>query len=397
MNLPFLDLASPGFSTRSDEIKIARATSWCARTPFGLAVLRHREAGLLLRDKRLRQGSHNWPDTHNLKGGFAEFWKRSLISTQGTLHKQLRQVAISALSPEFIHNLQPEFDTIADILAYDLACKSSPEFMMDFSKPFAGQAIAILLGMEAQDWERVSYDASNLGLAMGIDCKKHESTFNAAYERLAALTDELINKVRSGDLKRGFVKRIVEEFDASGIKDHQALQDLIVIAIFGGVDTTKSQLGFLIDLFIKHPDQWQLLRSDKSLIANAIEEAIRANPTTTWASREATETFVFGDTEIRKGEVLHIMVHASARDPSICENPQFNITLRRKMHFGFGGGAHHCIGHLVARTDMASAINALSTHLKSFTYSDMPKFLPDSGNTSPLKLPLAIERQVLSN
>ena len=57
MTLPFLDITRPGFSTKSDEVLKARETSWCAETPFGFAVLRHRQAGMLLRDRRLREPS----------------------------------------------------------------------------------------------------------------------------------------------------------------------------------------------------------------------------------------------------------------------------------------------------------------------------------------------------
>lgn len=389
MQLPFLDLASPDFSTRSQVVRDARSQNWCARTPYGLAVLRHREVGLLLRDRRLRQGSHSWPDTNDLQGSFAEFWKRSVIGQEGSLHKSLRRVVTTALSSDFIASLKPEFDCIADDLAVPLARQESFEFMEAFSEPFAGKAICLLLGLELEDWARVSYDASALGLAMGVECKSHEATFNAAHKRLADLSDELVARTAAGKQPEGFVPRLVRAFQSDeNLGDPQFLQDLVVICIFGGVDTTKSQLGFVMSQFVEAPDQWNLLRKDLSLVCNVVEESIRSRPTTTWATREALEDFEFAGQSIKKGETLHMLVHASARDPKICENPDFDISAKRKIHFGFGGGAHHCLGHEVARTDMASAISALARRLPAFTYASQPRYLPDSGNTSPVKLPL---------
>ena len=110
-------MAAPGFSTRSQAVCDARAKSWCARTPYGLAVLRHREVGQLLRDRRLRQGSYAWPDINGLSGSFAEFWKRSIISREGEVHKTLRSLAVPSLSQDFVESLRPEFDRIADRLA----------------------------------------------------------------------------------------------------------------------------------------------------------------------------------------------------------------------------------------------------------------------------------------
>jgi len=86
---------------------------------------------------------------------------------------------------------------------------------------------------------------------------------------------------------------------------------------------------------------------------------------------------------------LHLLVHASARDPAICDDPRFDITAKRKRHFGFGGGAHHCIGHLVARTDTACALAALRDTFRCVAYDGEPEWLPDSGNTGARRLPIA--------
>ncbi|MDJ0613415.1 MAG: cytochrome P450 [Rhizobiaceae bacterium] len=389
--LPFLDFQAPGFSTRSKEVLEARNNHWCAKTPFGYAVLRHREVGLLLRDKRLRQGSYAWPETNGLEGSFAEFWSRSIISTEGATHKQLRAIAMPALAPEFIESLRPVFDEISRELTSQLRQSDTCEFMEDFSIPFAGKAICALLGMDTNEWHQLSHDASDLGLAMGVDCKSHEPIFNAACDRLMMLSRELIDRARSGKDNSSYVARLVREYDASGMADEQALLDLVVISIFGGVDTTRSQLGFAMGLFVQYQEQWQILSNDLSLVPQAIEEIIRAWPTTTWSTREAMEDFEFGGVNIRAGDTLHMLVHASARDPAICDQPMFDITRKRKIHFGFGGGAHHCLGALVARTDMASALTALAKTLRSFEYSGEPKWLPDSGNTSPVHVPLRYE------
>ena len=92
--------------------------------------------------------------------------------------------------------------------------------------------------------------------------------------------------------------------------------------------------------------------------------------------------------KIKAGTVLHLLVHASARDPAVCEDPRFDITAKRKLHFGFGGGAHHCIGHFVARTDMAAALRALRRTFKTVAYGAAPDWLPDSGNTGAVRLPI---------
>tara|TARA_B110000008_G_scaffold190412_1_gene189151 strand:- start:567 stop:1097 length:531 start_codon:yes stop_codon:yes gene_type:complete len=166
------------------------------------------------------------------------------------------------------------------------------------------------------------------------------------------------------------------------------LLDLIVIAIFGGVDTTRSQLGLGIMTFIEHPLEWKKLREDKLLAPRAFDELIRERPTTTWVTREAICDFEFSGITIKKGTTLHLLVHSASRDSIWEKDPTFNITANRKKHFGFGGGSHHCVGHYMAKTDSVVALCALSDLMQTISLNGLPKLLPDSGNTSPITLPI---------
>ena len=389
--LPFLDLADPAISTRGPEVLAARAAHWCAQTPYGLAVLRYREVGQILRDRRFRQGSHNWPETVGISGPFADFWRNSVIGREGAAHQRLRALAVPALSEDDVLQLKPAFDQIARDLCGELRQATTCEFQSAFCEPFSGQAITTLLGMERAQWPEVAHDATRLGLAMGLEAKRHEAECNAACERLHALAERLVIRVRQGRDETSYVARMVAEFDRNADCTQAELLNTIVISIFGGVDTTRALLGLGLSLFIDHPEQWQKLRRDAALIPAAVEEFIRARPTTTWATREALENVEINGQMIRSGTVVHLLVHASARDPEICADPRFDITARRKKHFGFGGGAHHCIGHFVARTDIASALAALRETFVTVAYDGPPEWLPDSGNTGAHRLPIRYE------
>ena len=389
--LPFLDLSDPGFSTRGPEVAAAREQSWAARTPYGLAALRWREVGMILRDRRFRQGSHNWPETVGLSGSFADFWRNSVISREGEAHQKMRALAVPALSEDYVRSLIPDFDRIARDLCLTLRDHDRCEFQSAFCEPFAGQAITTLLGMERERWPEIARDAAELGLAMGVRAPEFQDRFNAACDRLFALADSLVERVRTGDDTTSYVARLVAQFDANGDCDHSELLNVIVISIFGGVDTTRALLGLGLSLFIEAPAQWAALKADACLIPSAIEEFIRARPTTTWATRETVEDVELSGIRVEKGTVVHCLVHVSARDPQVCEDPAFDITMPRRKHFGFGGGAHHCIGHFVARTDMASAMAALRKTFATVDYDGEPEWLPDSGNTGALRLPIRYE------
>ena len=90
---------------------------------------------------------------------------------------------------------------------------------------------------------------------------------------------------------------------------------------------------------------------------------MRVNPTVTWVTREAIEDVDLGGLRIPAGGIVQVLSHAAGTDPAAMPDPSFDITAERPPHLGFGGGVHHCLGHFVARTDMAVALPLLARRL----------------------------------
>ncbi len=90
---------------------------------------------------------------------------------------------------------------------------------------------------------------------------------------------------------------------------------------------------------------------------------MRVNPTVTWVTREALEDVEFQGLHIPKGGIVQMLSHAAGTDPRAVPDPSFDITQQRPPHHGFGAGIHHCLGHFVARTDMAVALPLLAQRM----------------------------------
>lgn len=341
---------------------------------------------MVLRDRRLRQGSFAWPAQNGLQGTFADFWRRSLIGQEGTRHRMLRQIAVPALSEDFITGLAPGFRALAEALVSAVPEDGHVEFMSAVALPYAGQAVCLLLDIETDRWAEIAQDAADLGLSMGVDCRSHQDRINAAHDRLVAIADKLIARVRGGALANGLIARFLDR--AGSEIDDQTLRDLVVISIFGGVDTTRSQLGHTMALFAAYPSEWERMRNDPRLATKAVDEAIRTHPTTTWVTRETLEDIDVDGVAIEAGTTVHIFVHATAHEDTL----GFDLKAEHKSHFGFGGGAHHCLGHLVARTDLAIALQTLARHFARVRLDGDPVVLPDSGNTGPVRQPMLLLR-----
>lgn len=388
---PFINLADPSFSIRSKPVKDARDKSWYSATPYGLAVLRHEHVKALLLHEKLRQGSHAWPAHNEVEGLFADWWGRTILVKEGADHARLRKLVNPAFAPRIVHSMLDDFEAIATELVAEFVDNGKCDFMEEFANPYAARILCHILGIPKEESGHVLELSATMGLALGVSFKKHEAAIEEATKAMFDYAAALVNKRRSfpGD---DFMSALVAASEDNDRLSDQELSDMIVMLVFAGIDTTRNQIGLSMDLFLEHTDQWELLAADPELATRAVEEVLRVRPTITWVTREVVEDFEYNGLEIKRGTTLHLLSESSGTDPKVFE-PGFDITVPRKRHFGFGGGIHHCLGHAIARSDMAVALRILPARITNIRADGLTTFLPDSGNTGPINQPIAFDKR----
>ncbi|GGG62122.1 cytochrome P450 [Salipiger pallidus] len=367
----------------------ARARSWYARTPYGLAVLRHKEMGQLLTHKSLIQGSHAWPALNGVTSGvFADWWNTSILVTEGDDHWRLRKLVNPAFSPKIVKALMPEFERIANDLADGFIERGSCDFMAEFADPYAARVLCLLLGLPEREAPFILRTSATMGLALGVNFPDRVDEIEAATIELG---DYITGVLKERETSPGddILSVMVQAREGGDRLSHGELWNLALMLAFAGVDTTRNQLGLGMSMFAAHPGQWEALAADPSLDMAAATEVMRVRPTITWVSCEANEDFDYGGITIPKGTVLHLYSESAGTDPEVMEGAAFDITEKRARNFGFGGGVHHCLGKLVARNDMAVAYRVLSARMGAPVIGDGATWLADSGNTGPISLPIS--------
>jgi len=390
---PFFDVADPAFSVSSAEVRRAREAGWYARTSYGLAVLRYDQVSRLIRHPALRQGSRLWPAHHGIMSGpFADWWSSWVLNMEGEAHQRMRRLLSPAFSRRIVEALRPRFRGLAGELADSFAGTGRCEFMADFAEPYAARVIAIMLGIAEDEWRTIAAESATLGLAMGVRIREHLPRIEAALAALYDYADALIAARRREPSGRrdDLVTGLVRSQDGEDGLTSTELRDSLVLLIFGGFDTTRNQLGLAMQVFMDHPDQWRLLGEHPELGAAAVEEVMRVRPTTTWVTREALADFTFDGLDIKAGTTIHLFCESAGTDATQAGAGELDITATgRPAHFGFGGGIHYCLGHYVARADMSTALTVLAGRLGEPRPGGTAIWLPDSGNTGPVRLPIA--------
>jgi cytochrome P450 len=390
-DVPYFDVSDPDFSVSSADVLAARERSWYARTNFGLAVLRYEQTSLLLKDRRLRQGSFAWPEQHGITEGLLHrWWSLLMLSAEGDDHRRLRRLANPAFSRVLMEKMVPGFRLLAGELVDAFAARGRCDFVAEFAEPYSARVLCRLVGLDEGRWRDLSHWSTDIGLSFGVTIAQDRERIEAGLANMYGLADELIAERRAapGD---DVISALVAAHDGAATLSHEELRAMITLIVFGGMDTTKNQLGLAMQLFIDHPGQWELLAARPELAANAVEEVIRWNPTVVWTTRRAVEDITVNGLEIPAGTTLHLLSPPANTDPLAVGTQPFDITVERRAHFGFGGGAHHCLGHWLARIDMREALPLLARRLREPRLERPATLRPISGVTGPVELPIVFQ------
>ncbi|MDT0203007.1 cytochrome P450 [Nocardioides sp. AE5] len=391
----FFDLADPSFDVTSPLVHATREEQWYVETSYGWAVLRHAEASALLRDRRFQQGNAKWPAQNGIHSGlFSDWWKETLLSLEGDDHMRIRRLLMPAFRNRVIAAMRPQFQDLANELIDAFAPRGEVEFISEFAEPYAARIICQLMGLPDEDWRKIAHWADELGFSFSIDVGNQVPRIEAAITGLAAHLEEVVAE-RQGQPRDDLVTALVQASEDGDRLDRHELSVALVFLVFAGMETTRNQLGLAVQTLLKHPDQWALLAARPDLGADAVEEVMRVNPTVTWVTREAIEDVDLNGLHIPAGGVVQVLSHAAGTDPAAMPDPSFDIAAanQRPPHLGFGAGVHHCLGHFVARTDMAVALPLLAQRMPEAVPDGPGEWLPVSGNTGALRFPIRFRPQ----
>jgi cytochrome P450 len=153
------------------------------------------------------------------------------------------------------------------------------------------------------------------------------------------------------------------EVDGEYLPDEVAISFLRQLINAGGDTTYRTTTALFTGLFT-NPDQLDAVREDRSLVAQAVEEALRWDGPVVGVERSTTRDTDLGGVHIPAHSLVHLSYGGANRDPGVFDHPdQFDIFRERHRHFGFAFGAHNCLGQVLARLEMSRALNAILDNL----------------------------------
>lgn len=266
-------------------------------------------------------------------------------------HTRYRKLVQPGFSPSRLRALEPRVRARARQLLAGVVDGEPIDLVPTVSVPFPLQIISELLGIPDEEWPRF-YAWSEAFIAAADGAREHDpAVADAITEAITYLLDTIAERRRRPhDDLISFLATV--EVDGEQL-DQGELQMFLVQLLVAGNETTRNLISAGLVALADHPEQWQALRDDRSLVASAVEEMLRwASPVISFVRTATVDTELSGQ-PIAAGDPLLLLYASANRDEAVFgpTASTFDVAREPNHHVAFGFGTHFCLGALLARIE----------------------------------------------
>lgn len=352
------------------------------------AVSRHEDVVRVLRDSR---GFSSAAGIGYVNVKKERPWRAPsiVLEVDRPLHSHTRRVLSHVLSESALAALRPELDRRAEQAVDELVERQTFDAVIDLARRrYPTDVFANAVGLASDDRAKI--------LEYGAMAFDGNGPPNDAFRRAAADPDGIARWVadqcrREALSSTGFGAQLYRAADRGLITEDEAAM-LVRSLLSAGLDTTVSALAFAVMRFAMHPEQWELVRRDPSLVGNAVEEVVRMEAPFLMYFRTTSGAQEVSGVEIPADTKVLVFLGGAGRDPRRWERPdEFDVRRDASGHVGFGYGIHRCVGQSLARLELTSILTALAARVASWTITGDAVYECHNTLRTLASLPVSVE------
>lgn len=266
-------------------------------------------------------------------------------------HTRLRGLAARAFTPRTVDRLRPRIVAMVEELI-DAFGAGEVDVMQAMAFPLPVTVIGEMLGVPAEDRAQLRPLVRAVTAALELVVTAEDwSAAIAANTTLERYFAELVAERRARP-RDDLLTQLIQAEDEGDQLTEQELISTSILLFAAGFETTTNLIGNALLSLVRHPDQLDRLRSDRSLVRTAVEEVLRYDSPVQIAVRTAYEELELDGQRIESGSTVVALLGAANRDPARFTDPErFDVGRAEGSPLSFGTGIHFCLGAALARME----------------------------------------------
>ncbi|MFD3874953.1 cytochrome P450 [Streptomyces sp. NPDC058623] len=249
------------------------------------------------------------------------------------------------------------------------------------------------LGLPKADWPRLRELTHDQVFAQELlPSASQLALSDAATAELRTYFTELVRERRAhpGDDPVTRWIRTWDEIETDQDKADEAVYYLVLFVLLAALETTATLLSTMTLRLVESPERWDMIADNPDLVPGFVEETLRYDAPTHVISRIASQDSVLGGIEVRRDEMVHLLVGAAHRDPARHSDPDRFDPARTPGHLAFSGGIHYCLGAPLARLEAQTLLHQVIRRLPRLTLVRTPSMAPRVAFRRLLNLDVAV-------
>lgn len=293
------------------------------------------------------------------------------LCSDGAEHDQLRRVVARPLTPKAVKALEGGIVGEAERLVDRLVERRTFDAVTDLAEHLPVNIVSTAIGLPEEGRERMLVWASEMFNCFGPMNERTVASFAILGEMMEYATTQAV----PGKLKAGSWAEAVHHAADRGEVPRAACPVMMIDYMGPSLDTTIFGISSAIWLFAQHPDQWDLVREDPSLVPGAINEVLRLEAPIQDFSRYVASDYDMDGVVLPADSRAIVFYGAANRDERQFPDPDRFDVRRNAHHLAFGFGAHACVGMNLARMEMSALFTALARRVRRFHVEDSERAL----------------------
>jgi pulcherriminic acid synthase len=263
-----------------------------------------------------------------------------------------------------------------------IATHGRADLVAEFTTWFPINVMVDMLGLPKSDHERfhrwyhsIMAHLNNLAGDPAVTAQADQTR-----EELREYMMPIIRERRGGDGDDLLSRLCRAEVEGQQMSDEEIKAFVSLLLVAGG-ETTDKAIASMVRNLLDHPDQLAEVRADRSLADAVIAETLRFSGPVHMIMRQTEQEVEVAGTTIPEGATCILMLASANRDERHFADPDRFDVHRADLdvakafsgaanHVQFILGRHFCVGSLLARTEMAVALDLVLDRLPGLRYQE---------------------------